>query len=170
MGYRTRTYIAGDWDTDKDAVDKLYQWNNSNYLNLSFVDAHEFTSARDSSLNCSIKSSLKKRMDISKTFVLIVGKNTNSVTAGSCQYCRNYSGYYGRCLNGYSVDYKSYIQYECKLAVDANLKIIVLYNDYKVDKNKCPEILRYKGVHIPMTYRQDGKEYWDYQGIRKVLD
>ena len=76
--YRTRTYIAGDWDHDKDAVDKLHQWNNSRYWSLSFTDAHDLIQANDSSLNCSIKKSLKKRMDASKRFVLIVGNNTNS--------------------------------------------------------------------------------------------
>lgn len=62
--YRTKTYIAGDWDHDKDAVDKLYQWNGSNYWSLSFTDAHDLTQANDSSLNCSIKSSLKTRLDL----------------------------------------------------------------------------------------------------------
>ena len=71
--YRTRTYIAGDWDHDKDAVDQLHKWNDSKYWSLSFTDAHDLTSSRDSSLNCTIKSSLKTRMDASKTFVLIVG-------------------------------------------------------------------------------------------------
>ena len=28
--YRTKTYIAGDWDHDEDAVNKLHQWNNDN--------------------------------------------------------------------------------------------------------------------------------------------
>lgn len=48
--YRTRTYIAGDWDNDKDAVDQLHTWNDSNYWSLSFTDAHDLTSSRDSSL------------------------------------------------------------------------------------------------------------------------
>lgn len=52
--YRTRTYIAGDWDNDKDAVDQLHKWNDSNYWSLSFTDAHDLTSSRDSSLNCTI--------------------------------------------------------------------------------------------------------------------
>lgn len=26
MANRTKTYIAGDWDHDKDAVDQLYKW------------------------------------------------------------------------------------------------------------------------------------------------
>ena len=55
MVYRTRTYIAGDWTGDRDLIDKLYQWNESNYWGLSFSDAHALTQARDSSLPCSIK-------------------------------------------------------------------------------------------------------------------
>lgn len=49
--YRTRTYIAGDWDHDKDAVDQLHKWNDSKYWSLSFTDAHDLTSSRDSSLS-----------------------------------------------------------------------------------------------------------------------
>lgn len=67
MAYRTKTYIAGDWTGDKDAIDKLHQWNDSNYWSLSFTDAHDLTQSSDSSLNCSIKGSLKTRMDASKT-------------------------------------------------------------------------------------------------------
>lgn len=85
MYYRTRTYIAADWDTDSDAVEQLRKWNDGNYWSLSFSDAHDLTQARDSSLNCSIKNSLRTRLEASKTFVLIVGKNTLSVRSGSCQ-------------------------------------------------------------------------------------
>lgn len=60
MTYRTKTYIAGDWTEDKDAIDQLHKWNDNKYLTLSFTDAHDLTQAKDSSLNCSIKSSLKK--------------------------------------------------------------------------------------------------------------
>lgn len=75
MYYRTRTYIAADWDGDKKAIDVLYSWNDNKYLTLSFTNAHDLMQARDTSLNCSIKRSLKERMDASKTFVLIVGDN-----------------------------------------------------------------------------------------------
>lgn len=115
--YRTRTYIAGDWDNDKDAVDQLHKWNDSNYWSLSFTDAHDLTSSRDSSLNCTIKSSLKTRMDASKTFVLIVGDHTASVTAGGCQLCGSYNSYTKHCAKGYSVDYRSFIKFECDKAI-----------------------------------------------------
>lgn len=27
MTYRTKTYIAGEWDGDSDAIEQLYKWN-----------------------------------------------------------------------------------------------------------------------------------------------
>lgn len=50
--YRTRTYIAADFDNDKDAVDQLHKWNDSsNYWSLSFSDAHDLQTSSDNSLN-----------------------------------------------------------------------------------------------------------------------
>ena len=170
MVYRTKTYIAADWDNDHDAVQKLHDWNDSDYWNLHFNDAHDLTQSRDSSLYCTIKKSLKTRMNASKTFVLIVGTKTSTVTKGGCQYCGRYSSYSGKCNQGYSVDYRSYIKYECDIAVDANIKIVVLYKASWVDKEKCPSALKDKGTHIPMWKKgSDGKYYWNYQAIKNAL-
>ena len=46
MAYRTKTYIAADWDGDKNAVEQLYKWKKSNYWSLDFHDAHDLTQAR----------------------------------------------------------------------------------------------------------------------------
>ena len=121
MAYRTRTYIAADWDGDRDAVDQLHKWNDSNYWGLSFTDAHDLQQSRDSSLPCSIKSSLKERMDHSKRFVLIVGDSTDTVTKGSCRYCGSYNSWTSSCARLHSVDYRSYIKYECDKAVEAGI-------------------------------------------------
>jgi hypothetical protein len=106
MANRTKTYIAADWYSDSDAVKQLHNWNDSKHWILSFQDAHDLTQARDSSLNCNIKSSLATRLNISKTFVLIVGKNTKTVQRGSCQYCNSYNSWTKSCAKGYSVDYR----------------------------------------------------------------
>ncbi len=169
MAYRTKTYIAADWSGDKNAVDQLHKWNDSNYWDLSFVDAHDLTQARDESLNCSIKSSLSKRLDVSKTFVLIVGNNTKTVRSGSCQYCYSYNSWTKSCARGYSVDYRSYIEYECQKAVRDGLKIVVLYNAASVNKSKCPDTIKAEGEHLAMWYYKDGQYYWDYQAVKKAL-
>ena len=55
MAYRTKTYIAADWDDDHDAAERLHEWNESDYWGLSFTDAHDLQQSRDTSLFCSIK-------------------------------------------------------------------------------------------------------------------
>jgi hypothetical protein len=162
MGYRTKTYIAGDWTGDKDAVEQLHKWNNSNYWGLSFHDAHEITQSSDNSKNCSIKVSLRSRLDVSKTFVLIVGNGTKSRRAGECNYCfkNNDCG---------SSSNKSFIEYECDKAVRDGLKIVVLYNAATIDKSKCLDVVKNIGTHIAMCYSEGGKLYWDYQAVKKVI-
>lgn len=168
--YRTRTYIAADWDGDFPAVEQLYKWNNSNYYNLNFSNAHDLIQSRDSSLNCTIKKSLAVRLNASKTFVLIVGEKTNLIKSGSCQYCPWYSSYFGGiCRKGYSISYESYIDYECRKAVVDKMKIVVLYNSTRVNKTLCPEVVRTLGTHIPMKYVNKGITYWNYQKIKTAI-
>ncbi|WP_298562800.1 hypothetical protein [uncultured Phascolarctobacterium sp.] len=170
MTYRTKTYIAGDWTGDHDAIEQLHKWKRSHYWSLSFTDAHELTQARDSSLNCSIKASLSARLDASKTFVLIVGSNTKTVRSGSCQYCSSNNRFTNRCERGYSIDYRSYIEFECNKAVRDRLKIVVLYNAARVDRTKCPDMVKDVGTHVAMCTYRDGQYCWDYQTVKNVID
>ena len=170
MVYRTKTYIAADWDGDNNAVEQLYKWKKSNYWSLDFHDAHDLTQARDSSLNCSIKSSLATRLDVSKTFVLIVGNNTKTVRSGSCRYCSSYNSWTQCCARGHNVDYRSYIEYECEKAIRDGLRIVVLYNAGSVDKSKCPDSIKNYGTHVAMWKWENGQYYWDYQTVKRALE
>jgi len=163
MTYRTKTYIAGDWTGDKNAIEQLYKWKESNFWNLDFNDAHEITQSSDDSLNCSIKASLRQRLNVSKTFVLVVGANTKSLRAGKCSYCPKN----GECGNSTN---KSYIEYECDKAVRDGLKIIVLYNAATADKTKCLDIVKIASTHVAMQRIVDGQREWDYQAVKKALE
>ena len=102
--------------------------------------------------------------------VLIVGNNTKTVRSGRCQYCNSYNSYGGYCARGYSVDNRSYIEYECEKAVRDGLKIIVLYNAFKVDRAKCPDVIRNVGIHMPMWgYGSNGQAVWNYQNVKTAL-
>ena len=165
---RDCTYIAADFDHDKKAVDVLYQMKSKGYIVLK--DAHQLQQSNDSSLACSIKKSLKVRMDSSYKFVLIVGNHTDTVSKGGCQLCSSYNSYTSSCARGHSVDYRSFIKYECDMAVKAGIKIVVLYNNFKIDKTLCPEAVRYIGTHCQMWYiGADGKYYWDYNRIARAM-
>lgn len=169
MAYRTRTYIAGDWTGDRNLIEALQFWNKSSWWGLSYIDAHELTQARDTSLPCSIRKSLKERLDASKTFVLIVGDHTKDLTKGGCRHCQSYS-VYGTCHRGHSVSHRSFIEYECEYAVEHDLKIVVLYNGYLAARDKCPEVLRYRGIHLlAIRYTAELKPEWDIPAISKAI-
>lgn len=168
MAYRTRTYLAAEWDGEKEVIDQLHKLNNSDYWALSFTDAHDLKQARDTSLPCSIKRSLHDRLDCSKTFVLIVGSHTDSVTKGSCQYCENYRVWNTPyCASKMDLDFRSFIKYECDYAYKHDMKIVVIYNYARVIKSYCPEVLRETGTHIP-AYNSDYS--WNYYGIKEALE
>lgn len=170
MAYRNKTYIAGDWDHDADAINCIYKWKDGRKWNLDFHDAHAMKQARDTSLPCSIKKSLKERLDASKLFVLIVGNHTDTVSKGGCYLCNSYNSYTGYCARGHWTDNRSFIKYECDKAVEADIDIVVLYNSTTVDRAKCPQAVRYKGKHIPMVFKgADGKLYWDYYAVKSAL-
>lgn len=169
MSYRTRTYIAGDWTGDADLIQQIRAWNKSNYWGLDFIDAHDFTSASDDDLFCSIKSSLAGRMDTSKTFVLIVGDKTKDLRAGSCTYCRSYNAYLRSCARGHSLSSKSYIEYECDKAIRDKLRIVVIYNSNVVSKHKCPASIQNYGMHLPAYQCIGRSKFWNYEEIRKAI-
>lgn len=167
--YRTRTYIAGDWTGDEDLISSLQRWNENSYWGISFTDAHELTQARDTSLPCSIKKSLKERLDTSKTFVLIVGNDTNNLTKGGCRYCRSYSTY-GGCHRPETVDHRSFIEYECDYACKYALNVVVLYNSCYVDRDKCPDSLSCTGRHLAAVYHgTDDHYYWNVNVIKQAI-
>ena len=68
---------------------------------------------------CSIKRSLRERLDASKTFVLVVGDKTKDLTKGGCRYCVSYSPY-GACHRSGLVDHRGFIEYECEYAAAIN--------------------------------------------------
>ena len=175
MHYRTRTYLAGDWDGDRNLIQQIMDWNKNGYLTLDFTDAHELKQARDGSLNCTIKDSLSDRLNRSKTFVLIVGDKTDSVTSGSCRHCQDYRSSSLSCARGHSQDLSSFVKYECKKAArdyrNNEMKIVVVYNYMSVHRDKCPEAVRNIGNHIAGITRDiNGNAKFDYQSIKNAIN
>ena len=171
MVYRTRTYIAADWENDISVVEKLRELNNSDYFRLDFVDAHEWKQAKNDSLPCTIKKSLSQRFNGSKNFILIVSSTTDSRRSGSCQYCSHYCSTWEICRTGSHVDRRSYIEYECQKAVRDNMKIIVIYKSTRVEKHNCPECIKAYGKHVP-DYKtgSDGKKYWNIKDMTDAVN
>lgn len=168
---RTDTYIAGDFDNDKDAIEHIYQLKRKGII--SFKDAHDEMQSYDDSLYCSIKSSLKKRLDLSNKFILIVGDKTSTVTKGNCMYCGSYNSYMSRCGRGYPLDFRSFIQYESEIAketyLDSQMSIYVLYKSVYVIKENCINCLKNIGEHLPIIEKIGDKYYWNDNNIEKAF-
>lgn len=165
---RTKTYIAADWEADKNAVEILKHWNESNHWGLSFSDAHELSQCRsDSTNNCNIKKNCSQNLEYSKFFVLIIGEHTKTLRSGYCMYCKSYND----CSYTYKIN-KSFVDFECDYAIRNELPIIVLYNSTYVDKKKCIDsVVNNAKCHAPMQKRNaDGKLEWDYQSVKEAFD
>ena len=65
---------------------------------------------------------------------------------------------------------KSFIEYECEKALRDGLRIVVLYNSYKVDREKCPAIVRYEGLHIAAYHYENYTKKWNYQDIKNAIN
>jgi hypothetical protein len=126
MPYSNKTYVAFDGDKDIHYYYLLRAWKSSNNQSFNFYDAHDINTARDSSLESTIKDRLRERMANAKCFVLLVGEGTRYL-------------------------YK-FVRWEIEQAINRNLPIIVvnLNGLKKMDNNRCPPILANElAIHIP---------------------
>lgn len=80
MSYRNKTYIAFDGDNDMRYYQIMRAWKENNHVDFNFYNAHDLSSARDSSQEESIKRQLRERMQNSKQFILLVGEKTRYLT------------------------------------------------------------------------------------------
>ena len=125
MAYRNKTYIAFDGDRDINYYRLMQAWKQNDHSSFNFHDAHNVRSARDSSLESTIKAALRERMASAKAFVLLVGSNTRYL-------------------------YK-FVRWEIDLAMSKGIPIIVvnINGERHLDTERCPPVLRDQlAVHV----------------------
>jgi hypothetical protein len=79
VAYRNQTYVCFDGDTDMRYYRLMCAWKQHEGINFNFYNAHELNSARDTSLEASIKRQLRERLKNSKVLVVLVGENTRNL-------------------------------------------------------------------------------------------
>ena len=139
MSYRNKTYVAFDGDNDIHYYRLMCAWKQNDATSFSFFDAHDLNYARDTSLEESIKSQLRERLDNSKIFVLLIGEKT--------RYLRKF------------------VPWEIDQALQRGLPIICVNINGKrsQDENTCPPKLRDElAMHISFNARilQHALENW----------
>lgn len=76
MAYRNKVYVAFDGDSDMIYYNMLKAWNANENVDFTFYDAHSMNTARDTSLESSIKNQLRTLLQNTKVLVLLVGEHT----------------------------------------------------------------------------------------------
>lgn len=118
MAYRNKVFVSFDGDSDIRYYRLMLAWKQSDNSSFKFYNAHDLSSARDSSLELSIKSSLQIRLRETKLFVLLVGEKTKYL-------------------------YK-FVRWEIEQALSRNIPIICvnLNGQRAMDYDRCPPLLR----------------------------
>lgn len=88
---RTKTYIAFDGDSDLMSYRAVQSWSANQAISFTLNDAHAVNYARDDSLPESIINQLRKRLHLSKVFVLLVGEKTKFNRKGILKYELQYA-------------------------------------------------------------------------------
>jgi hypothetical protein len=140
--YRNKTYVCFDGDSDIHYYRLMCAWKQSDGHNFNSYNAHDLNSARDTSTEESIKRQLRLRLNNSKVFVVLIGKQTRYL-------------------------YK-FVRWEMEQALALDMPIIAVnLNDLRqLDTDRCPPIIRDAlAIHISfnMAIVQHALENWSRQ-------
>ena len=118
MAYRNKTYVCFDGDSDIHYYRLMQAWHQNDRSPFVFYNAHDLNTARDSSLEASIKRQLRERLLNSSVFVVLIGANTRYLT--------------------------KFVRWEMEQAVELRLPIVgVNLNGMRQqDQERCPPIIR----------------------------
>lgn len=130
MAYRNKTYVCFDADSDMRYYNLMKAWKENDNIAFDFYNAHDLNNLRNSSSEETIKRKLRKRLQNTKMFVVLVGERTRYL-------------------------YK-FVRWEIEYVIEKDIPIIAvnLNGEKKCDNNLCPPILRDElAIHIPFKQK-----------------
>jgi len=118
MAYRNKVFVSFDGDNDIHYYRLTKAWKQNDRTDFNFNDAHDIKQARDTSLEVTIKRSLRDRLLNSKIFVILIGERTRYLT--------------------------KFVRWEMEQALSLDLPIIgVNLNGLRQqDSDRCPPIIK----------------------------
>lgn len=125
MGYRNKTYVCFDADSDIHNYNLMKAWKQNDKTKFNFHDAHDLNNIWGKSSEETIKRKLRERMASTKVLVVLVGEKTKYL-------------------------YK-YVRWEIEIALKDEIPIIIVNLNQKTskDSNLCPPILKDElAIHI----------------------
>lgn len=124
----TACYTCFDGDTDMHYYNLMKAWHKNGKFDFTFDNVHDLEQVRDSSTEETIKRSLKRRLNASDVFVVLIGKSTRNL-------------------------YK-FVRWEIEVAISMGIPIIAINLDgsRSINNDLCPPILRNAlAIHIPFS-------------------
>jgi len=139
MSYKNKAFVSFDGDSDIHYYRLMTAWKQNDDIPFNFYNAHDLSSARDTSTEESIKSQLAERLRNSKVFVLLIGENTRYL-------------------------YK-FVRWEIEQAISREMPIIAvnLTGKRSMDQDRCPPLLSNAlAIHISfnVAIMQHALENW----------
>ena len=118
MAYRNKTYVAFDADNDIHYYRLMQAWKQNDNTDFNFFDSHELNRLLPTSGEETIKRKLRERLQNSKTFIILIGKQTRYL-------------------------YK-FVRWEMEQALNLDLPIIGvnLNGKRKMDPDQTPPVIR----------------------------
>lgn len=139
MAYRNKTYVCFDGDEDIHYYRLMQAWKQNDGIKFNFYNAHDLSSARDTSLPESIKRELRERLNNSRVLVVLIGEKTRNL--------------------------HRFVRWEMEQALDMAIPIIAvnLNGKRELDSIRCPPIIQKElVVHISFhaAIMQFALEHW----------
>jgi len=118
MGYRNKTYVIFDGDSDIWAYGFMKGWKSNENMDFNFYDAHDIRPLTDRASEDTVRASLRTRLANAKQAIVLVGDNTKNL-------------------------YR-FVRWEIEIAQKNDLPIIVvnLNGSRQMDSDRCPALLR----------------------------
>lgn len=140
MAYRNKTYVSFDADNDIHYYRLMQAWKQSDNTKFNFFDAHELNRLLPTSSEETIKRKLRERLLNSKTFIILIGKQTRYLF--------------------------KFVRWEMEQALILDTPIIAvnLNGKRKMDSDRCPPIIREELViHVSFNAKivQRALEGWE---------
>lgn len=145
MPYRNKVFVSFDGDKDIHYYRLMRSWKQNDNSPFNFFDAHDLSTARDTSLEATIKRSLRDRLNQSRIFVSLIGESTRYLF--------------------------KFVRWEIEQAQSLGLPIIAvnLNGTRSMDPQRCPPLIRdYLTMHISFkaAILQHSLENWPAEFTR----
>ncbi|ELB2789774.1 MULTISPECIES: TIR domain-containing protein [Aeromonas] len=127
MGYRNKTYIIFDADSDIAQYRLMTAWKENEKIDFDFHDAHELNNLTSSASEEQIKRKLRERLVNTKQAIVLVGESTKNL--------------------------HKFVRWEIEVAIDMDLPIVAVNLDKQNGgTDKTPPILNKNAYFVSVPY------------------